>query len=184
MIVGTSGGGKSSILRAIAGLWDQGSGVIVRPPADTMLFLPQRPYMILGTLRDQLLYPGHGRVVSDDGLRETLQRVNLETLEERVGGFDNEIQFDKVLSLGEQQRLAFARVLIQRPKYVMLDEATSALDGANEARLYQHLRMISTTIVSISHHPQLLDYHEQVLELDGRGGFRLERAASFRFTDG
>jgi putative ATP-binding cassette transporter len=184
MIVGASGGGKSSILRAIAGLWDQGSGVIVRPPADEMLFLPQRPYMILGTLRAQLLYPGHERVVSDEGLRETLRLVNLENLEERVEGFDHEIQFDKVLSLGEQQRLAFARVLIQRPKYVILDEATSALDGANEARLYEHLRELSTTIVSVSHHPQLLDYHEQVLELDGRGGFRLERAASFRFNDG
>jgi putative ATP-binding cassette transporter len=183
MIVGASGGGKSSVLRAIAGLWDQGSGTIVRPPADQMLFLPQRPYMILGTLRDQLLYPGHGSVLSDDGLRETLRRVNLENLEERVGGFDSEIQFDKVLSLGEQQRLAFARVLIQRPKYVILDEATSALDGSNEARLYEHLRTLSTTIVSVSHHPQLLDFHEQVLELDGRGGFRLERADSFRFND-
>ncbi len=183
MIVGASGGGKSSVLRAIAGLWDQGQGVIVRPPLDQMLFLPQRPYMILGTLRDQLHYPGHARPLNDDGLRETLRRVNLETLEERVGGFDREIQFDKVLSLGEQQRLAFARVLIQEPKYVMLDEATSALDGANEARLYEHLRTISTTIVSVSHHPQLVNFHEQVLELDGRGGFRLERAATFRFSE-
>jgi putative ATP-binding cassette transporter len=182
LIVGASGGGKSSILRTIAGLWDQGAGIVVRPDAEEMLFLPQRPYMILGTLREQLLYPGSARVLSDDELKAVLGQVNLPHLVERTGGLDREIDFDKILSVGEQQRLAFARVLIQKPKYVMLDEATSALDGHNEDVLYDHLRATSTTIVSVSHHPQLLKYHQQVLELDGQGGFRLERSATYRFN--
>jgi putative ATP-binding cassette transporter len=183
LIVGASGGGKSSILRAIAGLWDSGSGRIVRPKDADMLFLPQHAYMILGTLREQLLYPGHERSFSDDELRRVLARVNLAKLEERCGGLDAPVRFDKVLSMGEQQRVALARVLLRGPKYVMLDEATSALDAVNEAALYEELRSTSTTIVSVSHRPTLLKYHQQVLELDGRGGWRLEQASHYRFSD-
>jgi putative ATP-binding cassette transporter len=183
LIVGASGGGKSSILRAIAGLWDSGSGVIVRPRDADMLFLPQHAYMILGTLRDQLLYPGHEGSFSEDDLRSVLGRVNLPHLEQRCGGFDALVHFDKVLSVGEQQRTAFARVLLTRPKYVMLDEATSALDAANEAALYEELHRTATTIVSVSHRPALLKYHHQVLELDGHGGWRIERALHYRFPE-
>jgi putative ATP-binding cassette transporter len=183
LIVGASGGGKSSILRAIAGLWDSGSGFIVRPNDADLLFLPQHAYMILGTLRDQVLYPGHECPFSDDDLRSVLARVNLSELEERCGGLDSPVHFDKVLSVGEQQRMAFARVLLRRPKYVMLDEATSALDPVNEAALYEQLRSTATTIVSVSHRPALLKYHHQVLELDGRGGWRLERSCHYRFPD-
>lgn len=186
LIVGASGGGKSSLLRAIAGLWDAGSGLIIRPQASDLLFLPQHPYMILGTLRDQLSYPGPASPgasnPSDDQLRAVLAAVRLPDLEARLGGFDREAHFDKVLSVGEQQRLAFARALLRRPKYVILDEATSALDGDNEASLYALLKATSAAVVSVSHHPALLKYHDQVLELDGRGGFRLEPAARYRFN--
>ena len=116
MIVGESGSGKSSLLRAIAGLWRSGTGTIYRPPEDEILFLPQQPYMLLGTLRSQLLYPNHGPSVSDAELMDLLQRVNLPDLAARFGGLDVEMDWHKVLSVGEQQRLAFARLLLTKPR--------------------------------------------------------------------
>jgi len=180
LIVGASGGGKSSLLRAVAGLWDAGTGTILRPKSEDILFLPQHAYMILGSLRRQLSYPGPERDLSDSELRAVLQRVNLASLEQHCGGFDRELDFDKVLSMGEQQRVAFARVLLKKPKYAILDEATSALDGENEAALYRELGT-ATTLVSVSHRPALLRYHRQVLELTGQGAWRLHSAAGYRF---
>ena len=184
MIVGDSGGGKSSLLRSIAGLWYAGSGRIVRPGPDEMMFLPQQPYMVLGNLRNQLLYPDRTRQVSDPELWRLLGRVNLPELAERFGGLDAELDWGKVLSIGEQQRLAFARVLLHRPRFVMLDEATSALDVGNEEILYRELATTSTTPVSVSHHAALLRFHDQVLELTGDGNWRLHRAADYRFRSG
>ncbi len=181
MIVGDSGGGKSSLLRAIAGLWIAGAGRIVRPGPEETMFLPQQPYMVLGSLRSQLLYPGRARPVSDQELLRLLERVNLGDLARRFGGLDAELDWGKVLSIGEQQRLAFARVLLCRPRYVMLDEATSALDRANEDHLYRELAATSTTPVSVSHHAALLKFHRQVLELAGNGQWRLHLAADYRF---
>ncbi|MBE0591976.1 MAG: ABC transporter ATP-binding protein/permease [Gemmatimonadales bacterium] len=181
MIVGDSGGGKSSLLRAIGGLWDAGAGRIARPGPEEMMFLPQQPYMVLGSLRSQLLYPDRARQVSDEELYRLLERVNLPDLAEHFGGLDAELDWAKVLSIGEQQRLAFARVLLARPRYVMLDEATSALDVGNEERLYRELAATSTTPVSVSHRPALLKYHRQVLELTGDGNWRLHRADDYRF---
>lgn len=134
MIVGPSGCGKSSLLRAIAGLWHTGSGCIRRPPSPHLLFLPQRPYMLLTSLRSQLLYPQHEREVADDELLRLLERVNLPHLAARFGGLDAELDWAKVLSVGEQQRVAMARVLLGAPRYAILDEATSALDIANEGK--------------------------------------------------
>ncbi|RPH58756.1 MAG: ATP-binding cassette domain-containing protein, partial [Burkholderiales bacterium] len=181
MIVGDSGGGKSSLLRAIGGLWDAGAGRIVRPGPEEMMFLPQQPYMVLGSLRSQLLYPDRARQVSDEELYRLLERVNLPDLAQHFGGLDAELDWAKVLSIGEQQRLAFARVLLARPRYVMLDEATSALDVGNEEGLYRELAATSTTPVSVSHRPALLKFHRQVLELTGDGNWRLHRADDYRF---
>ncbi|MBD1926433.1 ABC transporter ATP-binding protein/permease [Trichocoleus sp. FACHB-90] len=165
LVMGPSGCGKSSLLRAIAGLWDSGTGTIIRPESNQILFLPQRPYMVLGTLRDQLLYPNTHLEVDDEHLKQVLEQVNLAGLEERFGGFDAQEDWADVLSLGEQQRLTFARLLLNKPKYAILDEATSALDLDNEERLYKHLQAKGTTFLSVGHRATLANYHQSLLEL-------------------
>lgn len=181
MIVGASGSGKSSLLRAISGLWYAGSGRILRPPEHDLLFLPQQPYMFAGTLRSQLLYPDVERHLHDTELLELLVQVNLPDLARRFGGLDADMDWEKVLSIGEQQRLAFARVLRIQPRFAILDEATSALDAANESHLYRQLQRTSTTLVSVGHRPTILQYHQQVLELTGDGQWRVHDAADFHF---
>lgn len=183
VIVGQSGAGKSSLLRAIAGLWNTGTGRITRPDLSQMLFLPQRPYMVLGTLRDQLLYPNLAADADESQLRQALQQVNLADLPERVGGFNVELTWADVLSLGEQQRLAFARLILSKPPYVVLDEATSALDLSNEKRLYDRLRESAATFISVGHRPSLLKYHDYVLELTGDTHWNLTRAEDYTATD-
>jgi vitamin B12/bleomycin/antimicrobial peptide transport system ATP-binding/permease protein len=173
LIVGQSGTGKSSLLRAIAGLWDSGTGRLARPELGKMLFLPQRPYMILGSLRSQLLYPNTSSEVDEAKLRGVLVSVNLADLPDRLGGFDADLDWAEILSLGEQQRLAFARLLLTQPRYAILDEATSALDLKNEQHLYEQLQATKTTFVSVGHRLSLLKHHQQVLELLGDGSWRL-----------
>ncbi|MDD2546868.1 MAG: ABC transporter ATP-binding protein/permease [Burkholderiaceae bacterium] len=181
LIVGASGSGKSSLLRAIAGLWDAGSGRILRPQPPDILFLPQQPYTQLGTLRSQLLYPYPERTVDDGDLLDLLAQVNLPELAQRVGGLDTELDWPKVLSIGEQQRLAFARVLLIRPRFAILDEASSALDMANEESLYRQLMATHTTLVSVGHRPSILPFHRRVLELTGEGTWRTLPAQDYRF---
>ncbi|MBD1830503.1 ABC transporter ATP-binding protein/permease [Microcoleus vaginatus GB1-A2] len=180
LIVGQSGAGKSSLLRAIAGLWDSGTGRLARPELGEMLFLPQRPYMILGSLRSQLLYPNSSSDVDEEKLRRVLASVNLADLPERLGGFDADLDWAEILSLGEQQRLAFARLLLTEPRYAILDEATSALDLKNEQHLYEQLQATKTTFVSVGHRMSLLQYHQQVLELLGDGSWRLVSTEEYR----
>ncbi len=179
LIMGASGCGKSSLLRAIAGLWNSGTGAIYRPDLSQMLFLPQKPYMILGTLRNQLAYPKDDLDVSESEIEHALNAVNLPDLVEISGGLDIEKDWDDVLSLGEQQRLAFARILINKPKYVILDEATSALDIKNEASLYQHLVQNQTTLVSVGHRPSLIDYHDYVLEIEDQANWKILESNDF-----
>ncbi|MEM9816154.1 MAG: ABC transporter ATP-binding protein/permease [Cyanobacteria bacterium P01_D01_bin.6] len=165
LIAGPSGCGKSSLLRAIAGLWNSGQGLIQRPALQHLLFLPQKPYMILGTLRQQLLYPHPEAELTDEQLHTVLKAVNLPDLAERFEGLDAEAEWSDVLSLGEQQRLSFARVLLHQPAYAILDEATSALDSNNEAQLYCALEATATTYLSVGHHESLEAHHHFLLRL-------------------
>jgi vitamin B12/bleomycin/antimicrobial peptide transport system ATP-binding/permease protein len=173
VITGASGCGKTSLLRAIVGLWNQGGGTITRPPLEHVLFLPQRPYMVLGSLRSQLLYPQPERTVTDQELLHTLDLVQLSHLRDHPDPLAVEADWGKILSIGEQQRLALARLLLLRPKYAFLDEATSALDPDNEANLYRLISDMGTTVISISHHPAVRKYHRVELELLGDGLWRL-----------
>ncbi|MFN6563894.1 MAG: ABC transporter ATP-binding protein/permease [Nostoc sp. ChiSLP01] len=180
LIVGSSGRGKSSLLRAIAGLWNVGTGRLVRPPLEEILFLPQRPYIILGTLREQLLYPNTNHQMTDAQLKEVLQQVNLQNLLSRVEGFDTEVSWENILSLGEQQRLAFARLLVTHPQFTILDEATSALDLTNEGNLYKQLQQTKTTFISVGHRESLFDYHQWVLELTPDSDWQLLTVQDYR----
>ncbi len=172
-VVGPSGAGKSSLLRAIAGLWTRGAGTVHRPPLEQIFFLPQKPYMLLGSLRHQLLYPRVGREAAESQLQEALAAVGLGDLPERVGGLEAELDWADLLSLGEQQRLAFARLFLNRPRFAVLDEATSALDLENEAHLYRQLARRGIHYISVGHRPSILAFHDQVLRLRGPSGWQV-----------
>ncbi|KAL0696206.1 hypothetical protein Bca4012_063386 [Brassica carinata] len=224
LIMGPSGSGKTSLLRAMAGLWRSGKGritfylnpqddftqekyesheTLVKRSSGDVLFLPQRPYMVLGTLRQQLLYPAWSTTMEatpggskidgassllkkDDGIEEgykpttddlmrTLENVRLGHIVDRFGGLDSLHEWSSVLSLGEQQRLAFARLLLCQPKLALLDESTSALDEANEAHLYQQIQSAGITYISIGHRQTLTMFHNKILRIATADPQSLER---------
>merc|ERR1712127_1125333 len=219
LIVGVSGAGKSSLLRAVAGLWTSGSGLIERPSDEDVYFLPQRPYCTLGTLKDQLLYPsleemkpddypeGHRlsrshllrQSLTDEDLLKICDDVDLGDLPLRAGdgdpvkGLNTVLDWSNILSLGEQQRLAFGRLLVNQPRFVILDEATSALDMVGEAKMYKLLQNTAQkslvngkglsrsglTYVSVGHRPSLVIYHDTRLRLEGKNGFSIEAIEKF-----
>jgi vitamin B12/bleomycin/antimicrobial peptide transport system ATP-binding/permease protein len=178
LIQGPSGSGKTSLIRAMAGLWREGAGTVIRPALSEVMFLPQRPYMTLGSLRAQLIYP-RASAASDDQLHQVLATVSLADLPERFGGLDVEMHWADVLSPGEQQRLAFARLLLNHPRYAFLDEATSALDVENEQLMYELLNQRNIPYLSSGHRASLLKFHRNILQLLPNRGWRIEANSAF-----
>ncbi len=174
MIVGPSGCGKSSLLRAIAGLWQNGQGVLASPEKHTVMFLPQKPYMLIGSLREQLVYPHLDSEISDEVLAQGLAEVGLEDLVSRVGGLNTVMNWPDLLSLGEQQRIIFLRLFLTQPKFAILDEATSALDEPNEAKLYQKLKDSGITYISVGHRSTLKRFHTFILAMARDGSWALK----------
>ncbi|WP_426957139.1 ABC transporter ATP-binding protein/permease [Muricoccus radiodurans] len=165
VVTGPSGSGKSTLFRALAGIWPFGSGRVAVPEAEKMLFLPQRPYLPLGTLRRAIAYPMPPEGLPTETLVEALEAVGLAHLVPRL---DEEDAWDRRLSGGEQQRVAWARALVAKPDWLFLDEATASLDPEAEARLYGMLRerLPGTGIVSIAHRPAVAEFHDRMLRME------------------
>ena len=162
LITGPSGAGKSTLLRAIAGVWPFGDGVVTIPAKASLMMLPQRPYFPIGSLHAAITYPAEASAYSADKVREVLAAVGLAALAPRLG---EEAHWNRMLSLGEQERLGLARALLHAPAFLFLDEATASLDEPAEAALYGLLteRLPDTTIVSIGHRATLDAFHDRKL---------------------
>lgn len=164
LLTGPSGSGKSTLFRAISGIWPFGKGQILVPDGQTMMLLPQRPYIPMGTLRAAVTYPGAHVVYGDAAIKDALRAAKLPALADRL---DEERAWAQTLSLGEQQRLAIARALLAKPDWLFLDEATAALDEPTEAEIYAVIRqkLPETTVVSIGHRSTLAAFHDRRIDM-------------------
>lgn len=164
LVTGPSGIGKSTLFRALSGIWPFGDGAVEVPAKARQMFLPQRPYLPIGSLRDAVAYPSASRGFTDEEIKAALRDCELPQLAERLEEVDH---WGQRLSIGEQQRLAFARALLNRPDWLFLDEATSALDETMEKKLYTLMRerLAGTTLVSIAHRPSVAQFHDHRIEL-------------------
>ncbi len=169
LITGASGSGKSTVFRALAGLWPWGCGTVHLPRGHSVLFLPQKPYLIIGSLRAQLSYPAAPDLYGDEELKRVLADCDLPQLIDRL---DDDQHWAQQLSGGEQQRIALARALLRKPDWLFMDEGTASMDEASETRLYTLLRtrLPGTTVISIGHRPALKQFHDWRIELQRVNG--------------
>jgi vitamin B12/bleomycin/antimicrobial peptide transport system ATP-binding/permease protein len=182
LVVGPSGCGKTSLLRMFSGLWSPASGSVAsRGFREGVIFVPQKPYVFSGSLREQLLYPDVDLNLNQERMYSLLDSVSLSSIQETIESSEALIDWPKVLSVGEQQRIAFARVLLTKAKFVLLDESTSALDIPTERAVYQLLQDAGAGYVSVGHRSSLLPFHDSVLELDREGGWTLFDAHDYVF---
>ena len=182
LLVGPSGCGKTSLLRMFSGLWSPASGSVAsRGFREGVIFVPQKPYVFSGSLREQLQYPDVDLELNQKQMYTLLDSVSLSSVHQTLESSEAFVDWPKVLSVGEQQRIAFARVLLAKAKFVLLDESTSALDIPTERAVYQLLRDAEAGYVSVGHRSSLLPFHDSVLELDREGGWTLFDAHDYAF---
>lgn len=173
LIVGPNGSGKSSLFRILGGLWPITAGRVIRPKHNEMFYIPQRPYLSHGSLRQQIIYPISEKenTVSDAKLLEILEVLGLQNLVESVGGWDAVREWREDLSMGAQQKIAAARLFYHQPKFAILDECTASVTLDTETKIYTHAQQLGISLLTVSHRASLWQYHDKILQFDGLGHY-------------